>query len=130
MTKIWTPEDGPVLYHYSCEHLFEDIGEEGTLLPLSHRREVDPRAWPSLFVWMTDMTIPQPDALGLTRRTLRCDRTKYRYRITGGEAIERWVDAARRLDRNTRAMLENEPGARPAHWWFSVQPVTAVYDPR
>lgn len=128
---MWTPDDEHPLYHYTCSHGYEALGDGlCTLLPMAQQRECDPRLWPALFVWATDLRTPNREGLGLTSRTLRCDRTTHRYRVTEGPDIERWVDSARHLTREVRDQLEAEPGAMPMHWWFSSQAITAVYDPR
>lgn len=120
------------LYHYTCEHSHLLLGDgEATLVPADLDAVAPGRTpWTAYLVWLTDMRVPVREALGLTSHTLTCDRTQYRYRVTSRGDIEWWPHFARALLPSQRRLLEEEPGARPMHWWVSGSPVPVVYDPR
>lgn len=119
-----------VLYHFTCDHGHDALGDDGILLPLATRLDNNPVLfWPARFVWMTDLTLPNREGLGLTSHILRCDRTRFRYRVTDNRDIFRWSVAARGYTREQRDALEAEPGARPAHWYVSESPIPVVFDP-
>lgn len=132
-----TGSDGLPLWHYTCDHAHLRIGAQGTLFParMLMAADVDPawpaHTWQAHLVWATDMERPNRDALGLTMRAVRCDRTTHRYRID--EHLQWWPKFRRRLlalhlDDDVDA-LESTPGARPAHWYVSPIPVPCTYDP-
>lgn len=123
------------LYHYTCQHGRDAIGDEGMLMPMrDHAPEqaASVRAdwrWLTEVVWLTDMAEPIPrEALGLTSLAIACDRSAYRYRAYPDNA-ERFTDWTRRVtDAATRrhileGLVYAEPGARPAHWFISATPV-------
>lgn len=116
------------LWHYTCDHGHEDIGARlvpGTWLQPGRRMP-----WTSRVVWLTDMAVPDRDALGLTMHIAACDRTVHRYRVTDDSAVVRYVEWAREaLYRLQREQVENVPGALPMHWWVSDEPVSVEYDP-
>lgn len=116
------------LYHFTCGHSRDQIGDTGKILPGSMLTDTD-AAWPARFVWLTDMARPDRNALGLTSHTLRCDRTEHRYRVTDPTAVVPWHTVARLLTREQRDQLEAEPGARPMHWFVAVCGIAVVYDP-
>lgn len=114
-------------YHYTCDHGRAALGECGTLQPFGGRRRfIAP--WPARYVWVTDLDTPVRDALGLTSSFLMCDRTRFRYRVLEPSTVQPWADLAGQAG-VWRAALEEAPGARPKHWYFSVEPVPVVYDP-
>lgn len=110
----------PVLFHYTCDDRFPMILADGQLVP-----------GPDGMVWLTDLTVPIRLALGLTSRTLSCDRTAHRVSVdTEGQPILWWPNARRSMlatstidDAYTLTRLERAEGARPSHWWVSVVPV-------
>ena len=115
------------LYHYTCSHGRADLGDEGHLLPgasLTSAQLAMP--WTASLVWLTDLPAPIRDALGLTSNFIRCDRTRYRYRVVDPTHTVRWVLVARNYP---RAEIENAPGVLPMHWWVADRPVPVVYDP-
>jgi hypothetical protein len=128
-------DDQPVLYHYTCSHSAEALGTEpgGPVVLLLAARELvelpGSVPWPGWFVWLTDMATPHANALGLTRETIQCDRTRYRYRVVNAPELTRWVAIRRLFPPEALEWLEAAPGARPMHWWVSPGPVAAVYDP-
>lgn len=105
------------LFHFTCSHGREGIGTKGVLT-------VPP--WPSL-VWLTDLDAAPAEALGLTQIILRCDRTRYRYRVTDTGTCEPWLGSEARSTLGTwSAMLEAATGAMPRHWWISAEPVPVI----
>lgn len=109
-----------MLWHYTCRHGHDGIERAGF---------IEPQFQPLLGVrlaWFTDMDPPVREALGLTRRLVTCDRTTWRYPVDARQLIT-WTGYRRQLLRDGQRVgvwtLENEPGAMPAHWWVSTQPV-------
>lgn len=116
------------LFHFTCDHGRQQIGDTGTLLPAS--KLTDKQApWPARYVWLTDMARPDRNALGLTSHTLNCDRIEHRYRVTDPTGVVPWHRVARLLSREQRDLLEAEPGARPMHWFVALRGIPVVYDP-
>lgn len=125
------------LYHYTCWHGRRGIGNSGLLIP--PRRLADPASYhdwqpwqfPMLdLIWLTDLPEPARYPLGLTSKTVACDRTRHRYRVAADLAeIRRWVDVRREYPLEMREGLENAPGAMPMHWWVSRAAVPVTYDP-
>jgi hypothetical protein len=115
-------------WHYTCDHGHQRIGDAGLLLPLASLTD-KPTPWQGRIIWLTDLAYPYRDALGLTSQILSCDRTAHRYRITDNRQIVPWTLVARDLSREQRDELELARGARPRHWYISMDPVAAVYDP-
>lgn len=123
------------LYHYTCDHGRTQLGNAGVLLPAvaqrpDHGDRINLFPWQGWLVWMTDLDRPIREALGLTSVHLRCDRTAHRYRVTSLEHVMPWGRYAHdhKVPREVRDEIEQAPG-RPAHWWVSLEPVPAVYDP-
>jgi hypothetical protein len=120
-----------ILYHYTCEHGRESIGRRGFVLPMADHA---PRAAALLheryrgmatLAWFTDLDAPVADALGLTGRTIQCDRTAYRYRVTDTAGIIAWLRTPARGTFWGR-QLEREPGSLPRHWYVTRTPVPVV----
>lgn len=108
------------LWHYTCRHRAALIGASGVLAP--HDQLV---LGGVALVWLTDLDVPDVDALGLTSTMLSCDRTEARYRVTGGETLP-WAEWAElsHVDRRTRSELTF--GRRPRHWFVSTSPVPVL----
>ena len=118
------------LWHYTCDHGRAGIGDRGYLVPGVMLTDRVANLPCSRYVWLTDLAVPIRDALGLTGLIVKCDRVAHRYRVWDETTVRRWVDVARDVPRAIRENLESAPGARPAHWYVSEEPVPAVYDPR
>jgi len=130
------------LFHYTCGHGRKGLGELGLVTPvaqLTPEAVVDPAEnavlwWLQHRVWFTDMETPNRNALGLTQNYSRCDRTRWRYRLTvkpEETGLKPWVDVRRDVSPYIRELLEHSPGARPRHWWVAYdQTVPVVYDRR
>lgn len=130
---------GPDLWHYTCEHSHLLLGRTGVLLPgCMLTGATDVRAdrvlpFQTSLVWLTDLALPNRDALGLSMLYLTCDRTAHRYRVEDVTDVVAWVDVRRSmvLRGMTDAVesLEDVPGVQPRHWFVSTQPVPVAYDP-
>lgn len=124
------------LYHYTCAHTYQTLGFGGEVSPLrfwnydAAARLPKDFEWMADLVWFTDLTPPIPEALGLTRRLLSCDRTEHRYRVSNGYGILPWVHVARHSGAS-RAQLEDlhNGAVLPAHWFVARKPVHVVHDP-
>ncbi len=123
------------LYHYTCDHGRDAIGDAGVLTPVTWRVPAGQYLPPGVasfvtrFVWLTDLNVPYRDALGLTSHALSCDRTGHRYRVTDATTATRWLKVRRTFSRDYVDGLEATPGAMPAHWWVAEGPVPVAYDP-
>jgi hypothetical protein len=125
------------LWHYTCDHGRQALGQSGTLLPISlldkDARDKLPDYLKMLaaVIWFTDLAVPQVEALGLTMNTISCDRTKYRYRAISTYSIGRYTSARPSWVWNKQlcAELEGVPGAKPEHWWIAYGPIPVIYDP-
>lgn len=123
-------------WHYTCEHSQRKMGDTGMLLPLRQLVGADPlarhlsgfRAPLGHIIWLTDLDSPIADALGLTRNSLRCDRTAHRYRVVDYVPMH-YPSVRRHLSKKLRDELETAPGAMPSHWYVAYTPVPVVYDP-
>ena len=104
------------LYHYTCKHGALHIERERfTLVP----------TWQPLLrtfaSWATHLQRPQAAALGLTRHTLACDRTEYRFRVLEPDAFEWWPSWWRhRVDPRIASELGHPP-ARDALWYIALR---------
>lgn len=122
-------------FHYTCDHAAPLIRDDGLVIP-GHKIQRD-GAYPvggvntipwAAYAWFTDLAVPIRDALGLTQELIRCDRTEYRFRAIEGARLIRWVDIRRNYPWSQ--FLEAAPGARPMHWFVSVDPVPVIEAPR
>lgn len=123
------------LWHYTCAHTWEALGDSGTLTPPWWQLHSVPQAMPREaiallgLVWATDMDPPERHALGLTSATLRCDRMSHRYAVDA-EYFIRWGAMRHRLPRRLVDELELTAGAQPGRWWVTDTPVPgAHHDP-
>lgn len=127
------------LYHYTCEHAYSQIGEEGHLVPAINLADRtgriqlmrDPVArLTSQIVWLTTMERPSRFGLGLTSVSLCCDRTRYRYRVTEEETlIKSWSDVRVDWPQTVVGALEALSGCKPLTWWLSRGPVAVEFAP-
>lgn len=125
---VGTPTTGKTLWHYTCAHGREGLGESGDLLSVHDQRpNADVPEW-GFLVWATDLDWPLRDALGLTSHTLRCDRARHRYRVDNPSSMMPWGRVRSSMP-HTAMALEMAPGAMPAHWFVSPFPVAVTYDP-
>lgn len=121
------------LYHFTCTCGRDAIGPTGVVLPIAHhtpeavKRCPPDWRWMTEVCWFTDMARPDPVALGLTKRTIGCDRTEYRYRVTDPGGVQPWRTAARELPRNAWRLTRGDH--LPGRWWVAHGPVPVVLDP-
>lgn len=115
------------LYHYTCDCGRRAIGDPGLVLPIGlHSPEAAARvpdewAWLVELCWFTTQAQPDAVALGLTKETIACDRTRWRYRVTDPTGVEPWTTAARTLPRNAYKLTLGDH--RPGLWWIARGPV-------
>jgi hypothetical protein len=117
------------IYHYTCEHGRQALGERGAVRPLA---DWNPRAATllgnrihmAMLSWFTDLDVAVPHALGLTRGTIECDRTAHRYRVIDDGLIVPWLASPWR--RGWLLDLERVKGAMPRHWYVATVPVRVV----
>jgi len=110
------------LYHFTCHDSAPLIERCGHLLP-HPQVQLDGRK----LIWLTDLEAPTRATLGLTSRTLVCDRMEYR--VTVDTDAVRWVQYARQLTGPTRRRaleLNEAPGVRPMHWLVATEPVPVI----
>lgn len=107
------------LYHHCCLHSAALIEADGNMLRPNWRYTAAP------WLWLTDLEHPYPrEALGLTMNTIRCDRTEATFKVTSPDVTPvKWM-TVRRLHPQLLE-LEEAPGARPQHWWFTTLTVLA-----
>jgi hypothetical protein len=122
------------LYHFTCSHAAPHIDRARALVPQVSWRHLDSllleRGEPMTglwrapaVVWLTDMRSPDRDALGLTSRTLKCDRTEFRYTVET-DAAEPWLAFARRYDASPE-YLARLPG-KPGRWFVMAGRVPVI----
>lgn len=106
------------LYHFTCAHGFEGISKTGVLKPSVHpfMRHLGP------LLWLTDLSAPTADSLGLTSERLTCDRLAYRYSVHTRTATP-WSDLHGRVPRALVEALESY--GEPSHWWVVRRPLLA-----
>lgn len=118
------------MWHYTCDHGRAALGVRGWVVP-AHLWAPRTDPYPTgQWAWFTDLATPNRDALGLTMNLTKCDRTAYRYRVTDEAHVVPWMHVRRHVPGALRDDLESAPGARPRHWWVSVEPVPVVLDQR
>lgn len=114
------------LYHYTCRHGREAIGERGRVVSIADHTpdavdRLDPSfRWLAFLTWFTDMYPPNARDLGLTHDLIGCDRTAYRYRVLDDRGISRWLDC--RPVWPPTARLLNASGT-PGRWFVGWSPV-------
>ncbi len=120
------PAPMPDLWHFTCDHGHAGLVRDGYLRTLIEQG-VSPERLPAelqfltRIVWMTDLKVAIPDALGLTRNFTTCDRTAHRWRVADATMVKPWIDVARQFDQH--GVLQESFGARPRHWYVSESPV-------
>lgn len=121
------------LYHYTCDHGRQALGDQGDVLSrfdqARHRGSRLPMDQLALHSWFTDLDRPLEQPLGLTSQILDCDRTAHRYEVTDPADVHRYIDIRRTLGHPLCAALESAPGAMPMHWYVAVSPVPVAYSP-
>jgi hypothetical protein len=112
------------LYHFTCTDMAAQIGGDGHLRP-------HPQAHvPADLLWLTDLTQPYREALGLTPMARDRDRCAVRYEVDT-DAATPWIEWARAHlpghDNWTRVNeLNNAFGALPRHWWVATEPIAVT----
>ena len=120
------------LYHYTCDHSHSLIGEQGFLRSAAELSGRDDLPGIARWIWLTDLAVPDRNALGLTSHSLSCDRMVHRYRVVWdyqAEAALPWMKVRMIADPAEREDLESAHGARPRHWFVTRWPIEVRYDP-
>jgi hypothetical protein len=110
------------LWHYTCDHSAALIRADGnTLRPVNTLIPM---------IWLTDLDVPDRLGLGLTMKTLKCDRLAHRFAVPQPLEVFRWIDV-RRSWRGTPGWawvqaIESTEGALPRHWFVTNVPQAAV----
>jgi hypothetical protein len=121
----------PSYFHYTCEHRAPGIRDDGLVYPghkQTHGANADILGIPwAAYAWFTDLAVPAREPLGLTNEILVCDRTAFRFRAIDGARLVPWISIRR--NHPWAGYLETG-GARPAHWYVSVDPVPVIEAPR
>lgn len=107
------------LWHFTCGHGYRAIGKRGILKPNPH--PLLPELGP--VVWLTVHPMPSRDAVGLSSRTLRCDRMAYRYRVRLQQPVH-WPDVRDRA--KPEILRDLEAYGEPETWWLAFEPVAGV----
>jgi hypothetical protein len=103
-----------MLWHYTCKHVAARIDRAGGVLRPVPQFLLTGQP---VLVWLTDLAVPDPDALGLTANVLTCDRTEIRYAVPWPERVRPWIEYRDCLDPTEVALLEI--GHDPVHWFIS-----------
>lgn len=103
-------------WHRTCDHAARSIEADGVLRPHHH-----PIVGVAL-VWLSDRPDRSRASLGLTSRTLTCDRMRNLFRVDADEAVVPWLRWA--ADHGVRPGILSS--GDPRSWWVSEQPVAAV----
>jgi hypothetical protein len=113
-----------VLWHFTCEHGYEGLGERGMLGLNPHP------LLPQLgqLAWLTDDPAPARDAVGLTSSLLSCDRMTYRYRVDVTSRCIPWSSVRHLV--SLGVLLDLESFGAPETWWISRHPIPVVLDMR
>lgn len=112
-----TAIDGDV-WHYTCRHRAALIGRRGLLVPASQ-----PLFQNLPLIWLTDLAVPDVEALGLTSTTLACDRTECRYRVADVVNVRPWLEFAEQMQLDRRTVSTLTLGRQPRHWFVSTTAV-------
>jgi hypothetical protein len=125
----------PVLWHFTCEHGREGIGEAGNVWPMAM---FDPDAAERLpwwfepmggISWWTDQGDGQGSVVTSRATSSGCERWLYRYRALDSERAIPYGRWARVLEPRVRFILEHAPGALPGTWWVAENSMPARLDP-
>ena len=111
-----------IFYHYTCRDMAEKIGVTGVLLPNSIHGS------PPL-VWLTDLEVPDIEALGLTSHESDCDRSAVRYRARRQEFTP-WIGSKLHASMPPSMQAEFHRGRSPENWFVSMVPVAVIRDDR
>lgn len=106
------------LFHFTCDHGLKGMGRAGFVRP-----RLQPFVGLTL-AWFTDLPDPQPEEVGLTSRTLSCDRLEYRYTVEDETDVRPWLDIVKTVPVDPAFWSTfHLPPAQPDHWFVSFAPV-------
>lgn len=115
-----------ILYHYTCRDSAARIDAEDLLRP-SPQVQLAGTPW---LLWLTDLAVPDPVALGLDRRhdsVLRCVRTERRYAVEVARPVS-WADWADLRPVAPAARLWLEEGRTPERWFVWPVPIRPLVE--
>jgi hypothetical protein len=102
------------LYHFTCQHMADEIEEKGILVPAA-------QTFVNVsLVWLTDMDKFDRDALGLTGHLLDCDRGDVMYRVT--DYIKKpvpWIGSIWHSQADPFVQAHLHRGRDPRRWWVT-----------
>lgn len=110
------------LFHYTCRHAMNKIGDQGLLIPVPH-----PFIGAAL-TWFTDSDSPDPQITGLTSTTLSCDRTTWRYIPIDTTEIVPWIGSRWHSSTPPRAQAVLHRWGDPSRWFVTDQPTSVLLD--
>jgi hypothetical protein len=110
-----------ILWHYTCDHSHAKIQAQPALL-------LKPSPVTGM-LWLTDLNPAPRKALGLTMKTISCDRMRHRYLVTDDEKVIPWMELRRAVHPRLTSQLEEADGVMPMHWYVAFEPVAARYIP-
>lgn len=120
----------PEIFHFTCSCCAPQIRRTGHLRSVLGWDRYDASlqknglpasglgARPGL-VWLTPLSIPDSNALGLTSTFLKCDRTEWRVTVDRTPAVETWTDYKARTNPNRDWLAFLEAFGKPELWLVS-----------
>jgi len=119
------------LYHFCCTHSYQAIAQTWQVVPVSMlvsniMDRIPDHPLPPLFdlAWFTDMEVPDRQALGLTSRLIRCDRTERRLVVLTPWKCQPWrAWSMENLERRQQHIARELLSGDPTRWWVSPIPV-------
>jgi hypothetical protein len=122
----------PILFHFTCRHAAERIGQRGWLLPsvrlmspLQLRNLPNDVLMAGQAVWLATDRDATQRSLGFDGILSQCDRTEYRYRVTEPGAVRPWTEVRTGWPPEVVAALEEGQDKRPETWWLGRGPMRA-----
>ncbi|MBS3177733.1 MULTISPECIES: hypothetical protein [unclassified Pseudoclavibacter] len=100
------------LYHFTCDDKLPSILRDGVVKPGK-----------TGLAWFTSDPDASREQLGLTSRTLDCDRMAHWLEVSATEDVYPWGRVRSRFPRHVLDDLETTPGAEPRSWFVSKKPV-------
>ena len=122
------------LYHFTCACSVKRINQQGGVLrPIVPWATLDKAlgrdgptglAGAPTVLWLTDMDVPNVQALGLSSTMLRCDRTEYRYVVETGPrdpVMPWWLYAKVLYQASPRWLSWMQHERDPKRWYVATR---------